>query len=69
MPFSTIKVLQPDFSKITDVNASLYDTVAKANAVSGQSATGFTGYANGCFYPDAYATRAQLSKVIVQAHH
>lgn len=28
----------------------------------------FTGYINGCFYPDAYATRAQLAKVIVQAH-
>ena len=29
----------------------------------------FSGYANGCFYPDAYATRAQLAKVIVQSHH
>jgi hypothetical protein len=28
----------------------------------------FSGYANGCFYPDAFATRAQLAKVIVQAH-
>jgi hypothetical protein len=29
----------------------------------------FAGYANGCFYPDAYATRAQLAKVIAQARH
>jgi hypothetical protein len=28
----------------------------------------FTGYGNGCFYPDAYATRAQLAKVLVQAY-
>jgi S-layer homology domain len=28
----------------------------------------FTGYANGCFYPDAFATRAQLAKVIVLAY-
>jgi hypothetical protein len=28
----------------------------------------FTGYPNGCFLPDAYATRAQLAKVIVQSH-
>jgi len=28
----------------------------------------FTGYANGCFLPDAFATRAQLAKVIVQSH-
>ena len=27
----------------------------------------FTGYANGCFLPDAYATRAQLAKAIVQS--
>jgi hypothetical protein len=27
----------------------------------------FAGYANGCFYPDAYATRAQLAKVIAQS--
>jgi S-layer homology domain len=27
----------------------------------------FTGYANGCFLPDAFATRAQLAKVIVQS--
>jgi hypothetical protein len=26
----------------------------------------FTGYANGCFYPDAYATRAQIAKVVIQ---
>lgn len=25
----------------------------------------FTGYSDGCFYPDAYATRAQLAKVLV----
>lgn len=25
----------------------------------------FTGYGDGCFYPDAYATRAQLAKVLV----
>jgi hypothetical protein len=28
---------------------------------------GFRGYADGCFYPDAVATRAQLAKVLVQA--
>jgi hypothetical protein len=28
----------------------------------------FTGYANGCFLPDAFATRAQLAKVIIQSH-
>jgi hypothetical protein len=28
----------------------------------------FNGYGNGCFLPDAFATRAQLAKVIVQAH-
>jgi hypothetical protein len=28
----------------------------------------FSGYANGCFMPDSYATRAQLAKVIVQSH-
>jgi hypothetical protein len=27
----------------------------------------FRGYANGCFYPDAVATRAQLAKVLVNA--
>jgi hypothetical protein len=26
----------------------------------------FTGYANGCFYPDAYATRAQIAKVVIE---
>jgi len=29
----------------------------------------FTGYANGCFFPDAFATRAQLAKAIVQSQH
>ncbi|MEO8284863.1 MAG: S-layer homology domain-containing protein [Chloroflexota bacterium] len=28
----------------------------------------FAGYANGCFYPDAVATRAQIAKVLVLAH-
>jgi hypothetical protein len=28
----------------------------------------FNGYANGCFLPDASATRAQIAKVLVQAH-
>jgi hypothetical protein len=28
----------------------------------------FTGYGDGCFYPDAPATRAQLAKVLVLAH-
>lgn len=29
----------------------------------------FSGYPNGCFLPDASATRAQIAKVMVQAHH
>lgn len=29
----------------------------------------FTGYADGCFYPDAMATRAQLAKVLVLSQH
>ncbi len=29
----------------------------------------FNGYANGCFLPDASATRAQIAKVLVEAHH
>jgi hypothetical protein len=28
----------------------------------------FNGYANGCFLPDASATRAQIAKVLAQAH-
>ncbi len=28
----------------------------------------FTGYGDGCFYPDAFATRAQLAKVLVLAY-
>ena len=28
----------------------------------------FSGYPNGCFLPDASATRAQIAKVLVQAH-
>jgi hypothetical protein len=47
MPFSTITVLQPDFTKFTDFNATIYGAVADAGATSNQSATGFTGYANG----------------------
>jgi hypothetical protein len=41
--------------------ASVYVQAAIARGI-------FTGYGDGCFYPDAPATRAQLAKVLVLAH-
>ncbi len=40
--------------------ASLYVQAAISRGI-------FTGYGDGCFYPDDYATRAQLAKVLVLA--
>ena len=57
------------WSATTDAQVELCDVPASHWASSYvQSAIErgiFTGYGDGCFYPDAYATRAQLAKVLV----